>query len=55
MVSPLHLVSSNNHIKIASLLISAGAKLDLKDADGKVIIICCRSREMDNISYYIGT
>ena len=36
MVTPLHLASQSNSIEIARLLISAGAKLDLKDIDGKV-------------------
>lgn len=35
-MTPLHLASQNNHIEIARLLIAAGAKLDLKDIDGKV-------------------
>ena len=39
MLTPLHLVSQNNSIEIARLLISAGAKLDLKDIDGKVCVI----------------
>ena len=37
MLTPLHLASQNNSIEIARLLISAGAKLDLKDIDGKVV------------------
>ena len=37
-VTALHLASQNNHIEIARLLIAAGAKLDLKDFDGKVCI-----------------
>lgn len=32
----LHIASRNNCLDIASLLLKAGAKLDLKDADGKV-------------------
>ena len=36
MVTALHLASENNHIEIAQSLIAAGAKLDLKDVDGKV-------------------
>lgn len=38
MVTPLHLASQNNHIEIAKLLIAGGAKLDLKDSEGKVHI-----------------
>ena len=38
MDTPLHLASRNNHIEIASILISAGAKLDIKDMDGKVVL-----------------
>lgn len=41
MVTPLHLASQNNHIEIAKLLISGGAKLDLKDMDGKVGSVVC--------------
>ncbi len=36
MVTPLHLASQCNSIEIARLLIAAGAKLGLKDMDGKV-------------------
>ena len=32
----LHVASRNNYLDIASLLLKAGAKLDLKDSDGKV-------------------
>ena len=35
LMTPLHLASRNNHVEAASLLISAGAKLDIKDEEGK--------------------
>ncbi len=35
-LSPLHITSRNNFIDIAEIILQAGAKLDLKDSDGKV-------------------
>ncbi len=37
-MTPLHLASRNNHVEVAKLLTSAGAKLDIKDEEGKVSI-----------------
>ena len=34
--SPLHIASCMNHINIAKILIENGAKLDIKDSEGKV-------------------
>ena len=40
--SPLHIASRNNATEIAKELLKNGAKLDLKDSDGKVQnSICC--------------
>ena len=36
LLTALHLASQNNHMEVARLLISAGARLDLKDSEGKV-------------------
>ena len=36
MVTALHLASLNNHLEVARILLAAGAKVDLKDMDGKV-------------------
>ena len=37
--TPLHIASRNNYLDIASALLRAGAKLDLKDSDGKVLTV----------------
>ena len=34
----LHIASRNNYLDVASLLLKSGAKLDLKDSDGKVCV-----------------
>ena len=44
-LSPLHIASRNNLVDIARVLLQAGAKLDLKDNDGKVGIIHVQSKE----------
>ena len=36
MSTPLHVASENDHLEIAKMLLAKGAKVDIKDYNGKV-------------------
>lgn len=48
-MSPLHIASRNNYVELSKVLLSAGAKLDAKDSDGKVNTVAILGQKVINM------